>query len=113
MHGRPWHADGKRQGMSEKKRQKKDGDDTNKANQRARKRRGSNDPLQTAMPRQSARDTSNLTDTEAGASDRIRLRPAPRPAAQRTKGAGLSRAALPSSSPRAARARAGRAGKGK
>ena len=87
-------------GMSEKKRQKKHGDDTNKANQRARKRPGSNDRLQTAMPRQSARDASNLTDTEAGASDRTRLRRAPRPAARRTKGAGLSRAALTSTSPR-------------
>jgi hypothetical protein len=99
--------------MAEKKRQKKDRADTNKANQRARRRPGSNDRLQTAAPRQSARDTSNFTDTEAGASDRVRLRRAPRPAAARTKGAGLSRAALTSSSPRGARAKAGRAGKGK
>jgi hypothetical protein len=111
--GMSWHADGKGPRMSEKMRQKKDRADTGKANQRARKRPGSNNRLQTATPRQSARDTSNLTDTEAGASDRTRLRRAPRPAAQRTKGAGLSRAALTSSSPRAARAKAGRAGKGK
>ena len=59
--------------MSEKKRQKKDRADTNTANQRARKRPASNDRLQTAVPRQSARDTSNFTDSEAGASDRTRL----------------------------------------
>ena len=99
--------------MSEKKRQKKDGADTNTANQRARKRPGSNDRLQTAVPRQPARDTSNFTDSEAGASDRIRLRRAPMPSATRTKGAGLSRTALTSSSPRAALAKAGRTGKGK
>ena len=77
--------------MSEKKRSKKDGADPSTANRRARKRPGSNDRMQNAVPRQSARDTSNFTDTEAGASDRVRLRRAPRPAATRTKGAGLSR----------------------
>jgi hypothetical protein len=100
-------------GMSEKKRQKKDGGDPSTANRRARKRPGSNDRVQNAVPRQSARDTSNFTDTEAGASDRVRLRRAPRPAATRRKGAGLSRTALTSSSPRAAQAKAGRGGKGK
>jgi hypothetical protein len=100
-------------GMSEKKRQKKDGADPSTAKRRARKRPGSNDRRQTAVPRQSARDISNFTDTEAGASDRVRLRRAPRPPATRTKGAGLSRTALTSASPRAALAKAGRSGKGK
>jgi hypothetical protein len=99
--------------MSEKKRQKKDGADPSTSNRRARKRPGSNSRGQNALPRQSARDTSNFTDIEAGASDRVRLRRAPRPPATRTKGAGLSRSALKSSSPRAALAKAGRGGKGK
>jgi hypothetical protein len=108
-----WHAAGRSGSMSEKKRSKKDGADPSTANRRARKRPGSNDRVQNAVPRQSARDTSNFTDLEAGASDRVRLRRAPRPAATRTKGAGLSRTALTSSSPRAAQAKAGRSGKGK
>ena len=100
-------------GMSDKKRQKKDGADPSTANRRARKRPGSNDRVQKAVSRQSARDVSNLTDTEAGASDRVRLRRTPSPPASRTKGAGLSRTALTSASPRAAQAKAGRGGKGK
>src|SRR4051812_50073525 len=98
--------------MSEKKRQKKDGADTNTANLRARKRPGSNSRLQTAVPRQSARDTSNFTDSEAGASDRIRLRRAPLPAGTRTPHARPSRNPPTPSSPRAAPAPGGRAGEG-
>jgi len=100
-------------GMSEKERQKKDGRDTNKANARARRRPGANTRRETAVSPSSARAVSNLTDTEPGASDRVRARKAPRPAAARTRSAGLSREALASSSPRSARSRAGKAGKGK
>lgn len=53
--------------MSEKKRQKKDGQDKNKKNQAARARE--NDRVQTASAPQQAKDASNLTDTEAGAAD--------------------------------------------
>jgi hypothetical protein len=99
--------------MSDKQRQKKDGRDTNKANQRARKRPGAAVPRQHAVSPSAARDTSNLTDSQPGASDRTRRRvPKPSPAGK-TRSAGLSRQALASSSPRLARSRAGKTGSGK
>jgi hypothetical protein len=99
--------------MSEKQRQKKDGVRADTAGQRSRAVRGRNTRVQKAVVHSSGRATSNFTDTEPGASDRVRARKPPRPAATRTKSSGLSRKALASSAPRAARSRAGKSGKGK
>ena len=53
--------------MSDKDRQKKDGERTDKKNKR---RRDSENPrLQTAQPRHQAKDESNLTDTQPAAAD--------------------------------------------
>jgi hypothetical protein len=99
--------------MSEKQRQKKDGARADTAAQRSRAVRGRHARVQRAVVPSSARDTSNFTDAEPGASDRVRARKPPRPAATRTRSSGLSRKALASSAPRAARSRAGKGGKGK
>ena len=50
--------------MSDKDRQKKDHERTDKKNQSMHK--GENARQQQAMPRHQAKDESNLTDTEAG-----------------------------------------------
>jgi len=50
--------------MSDKDRQKKDHQRTDKKNQAMRERE--NDRRQTAAPRHQAKDESNLTDTSAG-----------------------------------------------
>jgi hypothetical protein len=51
--------------MSEKKRQKKDGERKDKKNER--RRESENEVVQTASAPQQARDASNLTDTQPGA----------------------------------------------
>lgn len=56
--------------MSEKKRQKKDGQRKDKKNKAMHD--SENDREQRASAPQSARDVSNLTDTEPGAGDRAR-----------------------------------------
>ncbi|HEU4432827.1 MAG TPA: hypothetical protein VFR51_05480 [Pyrinomonadaceae bacterium] len=56
--------------MSDKDRQKKDHERTDKKNKR--RRDNENPRLQTAEPRHQAKDESNLTDTEAGAERRSR-----------------------------------------
>ena len=53
--------------MSEKTRQKKDGQRKEKKNQARREHE--NEAVQEAEPRQQARDQSNLTDTQPGAAD--------------------------------------------
>lgn len=53
--------------MSEKKRQKKDGERKDKKNQAMHERE--NEVVQEAQPRQQARDQSNFTDTQPGAAD--------------------------------------------
>jgi len=53
--------------MSEKKRQKKDGQNKDKKNKAARDAR--NEREQSASSPQQAKDQSNLTDTEPGASE--------------------------------------------
>ena len=53
--------------MSDKDRQKKDGERTDKKNQRMHERE--NEVVQEANPPQQARDASNLTDTQPGAAD--------------------------------------------
>jgi hypothetical protein len=97
--------------MSDKTRQKKDGARPDTIAQRSRARRDRNPRVQQAVTHSAGRDTSNFTDTEPGASDRVRARKPPRPAAKRTTSAGLSRKALASSSPRSARSRAGKSDK--
>jgi hypothetical protein len=56
--------------MSEKKRQKKDGQRKDKKNKAMHD--SENDREQQASSPQAARDASNLTDTEPGAGDRAR-----------------------------------------
>lgn len=56
--------------MSEKKRQKKDGQRKDKKNKAMRD--SENDREQQAASPQQAKDASNLTDTEPGAGDRAR-----------------------------------------
>ena len=51
--------------MSDKDRQKKDGERKDKKNER--RRESENEVLQTASAPQQARDASNLTDTQPGA----------------------------------------------
>ena len=51
--------------MSDKDRQKKDHQRTDKKNKR--RRESENPRLQTAQPRQQAKDASNLTDTQPAA----------------------------------------------
>ena len=53
--------------MSDKDRQKKDGERKDKKNQRMRE--SENEVVQEANPPQQARDASNLTDTQPGPSD--------------------------------------------
>lgn len=57
--------------MSEKKRQKKDGQRKDKKNKAMHD--SENERRQQASPPQPARDASNLTDTEPGAGDRARM----------------------------------------
>lgn len=56
--------------MSDKDRNKKDGQRKDKKNQAQRERE--NDRVQEAQPRQQARDASNLTDTQPGPGDDTR-----------------------------------------
>lgn len=56
--------------MSEKKRQKKDGERKDKKNRAMRE--SENEREQTATSPQQAKDASNLTDTEPGAGERTR-----------------------------------------
>jgi hypothetical protein len=56
--------------MSEKERQKKDGQNKDKKNKAMRERENPN--LQTASPKHQARDESNLTDTQPAPDDKIR-----------------------------------------
>jgi hypothetical protein len=53
--------------MSEKTRQKKDGERTDKKNKQMHERE--NEVVQTASVPQQTRDASNLTDTQPGAAD--------------------------------------------
>jgi hypothetical protein len=56
--------------MSDKDRNKKDGQRTDKKNQARRERE--NPVVQEAQPRQQAKDASNLTDTQPGPGDDTR-----------------------------------------
>ncbi len=53
--------------MSDKDRNKKDGQRKDKKNQA--RRESENDRVQEAQPRQQAKDASNLTDTQPGAAE--------------------------------------------
>jgi len=105
------HQTIRRQVMSDKDRQKKDGQDKNKLNQ-ARRADNFNQTRQQAKPKHQAKDESNFTDTEAGPGrsnrqiERSRTKPGRGPHLSDHK-------VTASSAPQAARAAASRANKGK
>ena len=95
--------------MSDKDRQKKDGQDKNKRN-RARRADNFNQNLQQAKPAHQAKDESNLTDTEAGPGRNNQR--SERSSAKPGRGDRTSDHQV-TSSPQAARAAASKASKGK